>query len=112
MLPTKERLFQRKFLPYYALQQCFELHVSLSIMLICNQLRLNFEFWRSSFARMPVGVASKIKRLSSAQVWRSSVSELLVVTASAPIEKIDVDMAGWGSTKAKISPLLRPPAQV
>ena len=65
MLPTKERLFQRKFLPYYALQQCFEIHVSLSIMLICNQLRLNFEFWRSSFARMPVGVASKIKRLSS-----------------------------------------------
>ena len=63
-------------------------------MLICNQLRLNFEFWRSSFARMLVGVASKIKRLSSAQVWRSSVSELLVVTASAPIEKIDVDMAG------------------
>ena len=79
-------------------------------MLICNQLRLNFEFWRSSFARMLVGVSSKIKRLSSAQVWRSSVSELLVVTASAPIEKIDVD--GWGSTKAKISPLLRPPAQV
>ena len=34
-------------------------------MLICNQLRLNFEFWRSSFARMLVGVASKIKRLSS-----------------------------------------------
>ena len=34
-------------------------------MLICNQLRLNFEFWRSSFARMRhVGVASKIKRLS------------------------------------------------
>ena len=59
-------------------------------MLICNQLRLNFEFWRSSFARMLVGVASKIKRLSSAQVWRSSVSELLVVTASAPLEKIDV----------------------
>ena len=67
-------------------------------MLICNQLRLNFEFWRSSFARMLVGVASKIKRLSSAQVWRSSVSELLVVTASAPIEKIDermgVDIGG------------------
>ena len=57
-------------------------------MLICNQLRLNFEFWRSSFARMLVGVASKIKRLSSAQVWRSSVSELPVVTASAPIERI------------------------
>ena len=38
-------------------------------MLICNQRRLNFEFWRSSFARMLVGVASKIKRLSSSQVW-------------------------------------------
>ena len=67
-------------------------------MLIYNQLRLNFEFWRSSFARMLVGVASKIKRLSSAQVWRSSVSQLLVVTASAPIEKIDermgVDIGG------------------
>ena len=35
-------------------------------MLICNQRRLNFEFWRSSFTRMRgVGVASKIKRLSS-----------------------------------------------
>ena len=67
-------------------------------MFIYNQLRLNFEFWRSSFARIPVGVASKIKRLSSAQVWRSSVSELLVVTASAPIERIDermgVDIGG------------------
>ena len=39
---------------------------------------------------MLVGVASKIKRLSSAQVWRSSVSELLVVTPSAPVERIDV----------------------
>ena len=75
-------------------------------MLIYNQLRLNFEFWRSSFARMLVGVASKIKRLSSAQVWRSSVSELLVVTASAPIEKIDEKKIAR-STKAEISPLLR-----
>ena len=75
-------------------------------MLICNQLRLNFEFWRSSFARMLVGVASKIKRLSSAQVWRSSVSELLVVTASAPIERIDEKKIAR-STKAEISPLLR-----
>ena len=75
-------------------------------MFICNQLRLNFQIWRSSFARMLVGVASKIKRLSSAQVWRSSVSELLVITASAPIEKIDVELAK--STKAEISLLLRP----
>ena len=66
-------------------------------MLICNQLRLNFEFWRSSFARMLVGVASKIKRLSSAQVWRSSVSQLLVVTASAPIEKIGVGVDKGGN---------------
>ena len=40
-------------------------------MLICNQLRLNFEFWRSSFARMRHVQNKTFVIVAAVAVWRS-----------------------------------------